>query len=194
MNLLMIDNYDSFTYNLVHLLEAIEGVSVTVKRNDELTLSEVQTFDRIVLSPGPGIPREAGLLPEIVKTFAPTKRILGVCLGHQCIGEVFGGLLKTLREPVHGKATRIEVTDSVEPLFRGLPARFEVGRYHSWVVDRETFPSDELRITAIDEFGEIMALRHVRFDVSGVQFHPESILTPCGRAVLENFITYETRV
>lgn len=191
MKILMIDNYDSFTYNLVHMLEAFEGVFVDVKRNDRFSLSEVESYDKIVLSPGPGIPSEAGLMPELVRTFAETKSILGVCLGHQCIGECFGGTLVNIQVPIHGKATAIDVVDGAEPLFKELPNRFSVGRYHSWVVDAETFPKSELRITAVDDTGRVMALRHKRFDVSGVQFHPESILTECGQKILENFISYE---
>jgi anthranilate synthase component 2 len=191
MNILMIDNYDSFTYNLVHMLETFEGVSVVVKRNNQLSLSDVEPFEKIVLSPGPGIPAEAGIMPEIVRTFAETKSILGVCLGHQCIGEIFGGTLLNISEPIHGKATPIEIIDPSEPLFKGLPKRISVGRYHSWVVSTESFPNDDLSITAIDDEGQIMALAHKRLDVRGVQFHPESILTDNGRAILGNFISYE---
>jgi anthranilate synthase component II len=189
MKILMIDNYDSFTYNLVHMLEAFDGVSVVVKRNDQLTLDDVTPFNKIVLSPGPGIPSEAGLMPEIVRTFAETKSILGVCLGHQCIGESFGGTLLNIDVPIHGKATPIEVTASTEVLFKGLPGRFSVGRYHSWVVQREGFPAGELEITAVDDAGHVMALRHKRLDVRGVQFHPESILTEHGKTMLENWIS-----
>ena len=189
MKILMIDNYDSFTYNLVHMLEAFDGISVVVKRNDQLTLDDVAPFDKIVLSPGPGIPSEAGRMPEIVRSFAETKSILGVCLGHQCIGEIFGGTLLNIAAPIHGKATPIEVTDPQEILFKGLPKRFNVGRYHSWVVKREGFPEQELHITAVDDTGAVMALRHKRLDVRGVQFHPESILTEHGKKMLENWIT-----
>ena len=191
MKILMIDNYDSFTYNLVHMLESFEGVAVEVRRNDRFSLSDVVGYDKIVLSPGPGIPSEAGLMPELVRTFASTTSILGVCLGHQCIGESFGGTLVNIEVPIHGKATAIEVVDNSEPLFKNLPSRFSVGRYHSWVVDAETFPKHELAVTAIDYAGRVMALRQRRFDVAGVQFHPESILTEHGRTMLENFISYE---
>ena len=187
----MIDNYDSFTYNLVHMLEAFDGVSVVVKRNDQLTLDDVVPFEKIVLSPGPGIPSEAGRMPEIVRAFAETKSILGVCLGHQCIGEVFGGALLNIAEPIHGKATPIEVTDSAESLFGGLPKRFAVGRYHSWVVQREGLPTANLQVTAVDDAGNIMALRHKQFDVRGVQFHPESILTEHGQTMLKNWLSDE---
>jgi anthranilate synthase component 2 len=191
MKILMIDNYDSFTYNLVHMLEAFDGVSVVVKRNDQLTLDDVVPFEKVILSPGPGIPSEAGLMPEIVRTFAETKSILGVCLGHQCIGEVFGCSLLNIAAPIHGKATPIEIDDPSERLFRGLPKRFAVGRYHSWVVQREGFPEADLQVTAVDDAGSIMALRHKRLDVRGVQFHPESILTEHGKAMLENWISDE---
>jgi anthranilate synthase component 2 len=190
MDILMIDNYDSFTYNLVHMLEAFDGVNVTVRRNDQLTLSEVEPFSHIVLSPGPGIPSEAGLMPEIVREFASRKAILGVCLGHQCIGEVFGGTLYNLTAPVHGKAREMEVVDEQELLFTGLPRKLQVGRYHSWVVSKESVP-ESLIVTAVDDGGEIMALRHRHFAVRGVQFHPESILTETGATMLKNWISYE---
>jgi len=189
MKILMIDNYDSFTYNLVHMLEKFDGVSVVVKRNDQLTLDDVVPFDKIVLSPGPGIPSEAGRMPEIVRTFAETKSIFGVCLGHQCIGEIFGGTLLNIEAPIHGKATPVEITDPQEQLFKGLPQRFSVGRYHSWVVQRAGFPDTDLQITAVDDTGNIMALRHKRLDVRGVQFHPESILTEHGSQMLVNWIS-----
>ena len=192
MQILMIDNYDSFTYNLVQILESFSGVSVTVKRNDKLTLNEVSTFEKIVLSPGPGIPSEAGIMMDIVRNFAETKSILGVCLGHQCIGEVFGSQLLNILTPIHGKATALEVIDPEELLFKGLPKRFSVGRYHSWVVQRTATPNEELKITAVDDSGEIMALRHKRLNVRGVQFHPESILTEHGRTMIENWVADET--
>ena len=188
MKILMIDNYDSFTYNLVQMLESFDGVSVSVKRNDEVSLNEVQEHEKIVLSPGPGVPSEAGLMPEIVRTFSESKCILGVCLGHQCIGEVFGATLRNIEHPIHGKATPIEITDPSEPLFAGVQRHVSVGRYHSWVVDRVGFPRDELQVTAEDGSGEIMALRHVKLNVRGVQFHPESILTESGHTMLENFL------
>ena len=188
MKILMLDNYDSFTYNLVQMLEELEGVKVTVRRNDEITLSEVEPFEKIVLSPGPGIPSGAGMMPEIVREFAETKSILGVCLGHQCIGEVFGGTLLNIDQPIHGKATPIEVIDPTELLFRGLPRSFSVGRYHSWVVKNEQFPVDELTVTAVDNCGQVMALRHNRLRVRGVQFHPESILTEHGHEMLRSFV------
>ena len=191
MKILMIDNYDSFTYNLVHMFEALDGVTVKVVRNDQFTMNEVAEYSKIVLSPGPGIPSEAGLMPEVVRRFSPSKSILGVCLGHQCIGEVFGGTLHNLSSPVHGKATAARVVDPSEPLFKGLPEQLTVGRYHSWVVATEGFP-ESLTVTAVDDNGQIMALRHKQFDVRGVQFHPESILTLQGREILENWIKYES--
>lgn len=187
MDILVIDNYDSFTYNLVHMLETFADVRVVVKRNDQLGLADVERFQKIVLSPGPGIPSEAGLMPEIVREFAPSKSILGVCLGHQCIGEIFGGELQNLSTPIHGKAFPITVSDEKELLFHGLPKTFLVGRYHSWVVKKESIPQ-ELEITAIDSAGEVMALRHTKYDARGVQFHPESILTEHGYDMLRNWV------
>ncbi len=183
--ILVIDNYDSFTYNLVHYLEDL-GCEVTVKRNDQLTLKEVEPFEQIVLSPGPGIPDEAGLLKEIIKEFAPTKSILGVCLGQQAIGEVFGGSIINLDTVYHGVATNINITVEDESLFNGLEKTIEVGRYHSWVVD--TNLPEILEATSVDENGQIMSLRHKKYDVKAVQFHPESVLTPNGKRILENWI------
>ena len=182
----VIDNYDSFTYNLVHYLEDLD-CKVTVFRNDEFDIDELQLFDKIVLSPGPGIPDEAGLLKEVIKTYAETKSILGVCLGQQAIGEVFGGSLTNLEKVYHGVATNIKITNPDKVLFRDLPNEFEVGRYHSWVVSNDNFPND-LIITSVDENGQIMSLKHSKFDVRGVQFHPESVLTPNGKKILENWI------
>ncbi len=182
--ILVIDNYDSFTYNLVHYLEDLD-CEVTVKRNDQLTLAEVAAYEKIVLSPGPGIPDEAGLLKEIIATYAPTKRIFGVCLGQQAIAEVFGGSLINLDEVYHGIATPITITEE-DILFNGLPKTIEVGRYHSWVVDPE-LPT-ELIATSFDENGQVMSLRHTQYDVRAVQFHPESVLTPEGKKMLENWV------
>lgn len=182
---LVIDNYDSFTYNLVHYLEELD-CEVTVMRNDKLTLDDVLPFDRLVLSPGPGIPDEAGLLKPIISTYASSKSILGVCLGQQAIAEVFGGSLINLKEVYHGVSTRISTLVEDEILFRGLPKELEVGRYHSWVVQKD-LPT-ELEATSIDENGEIMSLRHKEFDVRAVQFHPESVLTPYGKQMLKNWI------
>ncbi len=184
VSVLVIDNYDSFTYNLVHYLEDL-GCTVTVKRNDRLTLEEVDAFDKIVLSPGPGIPDEAGLLKEIIAKYAPTKSILGVCLGQQAIGEVFGGTLINLDEVHHGVATQIRITKD-DPIFDGLPKEIEVGRYHSWVVNPDL--PEVLEATSVDENGQVMSLRHKEYDVCAVQFHPESVLTPEGKKILENWI------
>lgn len=182
--ILVIDNYDSFTYNLVHYLEDL-NCEVVVKRNDQLTLEEVDAFELLVLSPGPGIPNEAGLLKEIIATYAPTKKILGVCLGQQAIGEVFGGSLINLDEVYHGVATKIKIIKE-DVLFRGLPDQIEVGRYHSWVVHPDL--PEVLEATSIDENGQLMSIRHKTFDVSAVQFHPESVLTPLGKKILENWL------
>ncbi|WP_281847716.1 anthranilate synthase component II [Olleya namhaensis] len=185
MKVLVIDNYDSFTYNLVHYLEDL-NCEVTVKRNDKLTLEEVDAFDKIVLSPGPGIPDEAGLLKAIIKTYAPTKSILGVCLGQQAIGEVFGGSLINLEEVYHGVATNVEIVVDDEVLFKGMDKTIEVGRYHSWVVNPDL--PQALEATSFDKNGQVMSLRHRVYDVRGVQYHPESVLTPNGKQILENWI------
>lgn len=181
----VIDNYDSFTYNLVHYLEALDA-EVTVLRNDEFDLEELEEFDKIILSPGPGIPDEAGLLKDVIRKYAATKSILGVCLGLQAIGEVFGGQLINLNQVFHGVSTKIHVVVSDQNLFKNLPQEFEVGRYHSWIV-QSPLP-DSLEITAVDENGHIMALRHKTYDVQAVQFHPESVLTPNGKQMLENWL------
>ena len=182
--ILVIDNYDSFTYNLVHYLEDL-NCEVTVKRNDQLTLEEVDAFEKIVLSPGPGIPDEAGLLKEIIKTYASTKSIFGVCLGQQAIAEVFGGSLINLDKVYHGIATKINITKETM-LFEGLPKEIEVGRYHSWVVN-PNLPK-VLEATSFGENGQVMSLRHKEYDVCAVQFHPESVLTPDGKKILENWL------
>ena len=184
-NVLVIDNYDSFTYNLVHYLEDL-NCNVTVIRNDKLSLDDVEPFDKIVLSPGPGIPDEAGLLKPIIERFAPTKSILGVCLGQQAIGEVFGGSLINLEEVYHGVSTKVTITVSDEPLFKGLEKEIEVGRYHSWVVHPDL--PEVLEATSFDENGQVMSLRHKIYDVKGVQYHPESVLTPHGKLILKNWI------
>ena len=182
----VIDNYDSFTYNLVHYLEDL-NCEVTVYRNDEFELTELQPYDKIVLSPGPGVPDDAGLLKAVITTYAPTKSILGVCLGQQAIGEVFGGSIINLEKVYHGLATSIMITVPDESLFKDIEQPLEVGRYHSWVINPDDFP-DTLEITSVDENGQIMSLRHKTFDVKGVQFHPESILTPQGKKILENWV------
>ncbi len=182
--ILMIDNYDSFTYNLVHYLEDL-SCEVIVKRNDRLTLNEVDEFDEIVLSPGPGIPDEAGLLKPIIERYAPSKRIFGVCLGQQAIGEVFGGTLVNLDQVYHGVATKISITKD-DYIFRGLPKQIDVGRYHSWVVQAEL--PNTLEATSFDENKQLMSLRHKEYDIRAVQFHPESVLTPQGKQILKNWL------
>ena len=182
----VIDNYDSFTYNLVHYLEDLNA-KVMVFRNDEFELEELQSFDKILLSPGPGIPDEAGLLKAVISEYAESKSILGVCLGQQAIGEVFGGSLINLDKVYHGVATKVTQAVTDETLFHNLPKDFEVGRYHSWVIDNAGFP-EVLEITSTDENGEIMSLRHKTLDIKGVQFHPESVLTPFGKQILENWV------
>jgi anthranilate synthase component II len=220
VKILVFDNYDSFTYNLVHLVEHILHEQVDVHRNDKIPLEKVKEYDKIILSPGPGIPEEAGLLLPLIKEYASSKSILGVCLGHQAIGEAFGGKLVNLSTVYHGVATRVRVLngepsdvrrdpaaaksetsnvegysrltpdsnrDHVSRLFAGLPEQFDAGRYHSWIVSDEGFPSD-LEVTAIDDNNYIMALQHKSFDVQGVQFHPESVLTPVGETILRNWL------
>lgn len=182
----VIDNYDSFTYNLVHYLEDLNA-QVTVFRNDEFELEELQAFDKILLSPGPGIPDEAGLLKAVISKYSESKSILGVCLGQQAIGEVFGGSLINLDKVYHGVATKVTQSVTDETLFKGLPNEFEVGRYHSWVLANVDFPA-VLEITSTDENGQIMSLRHKTLDVKGVQFHPESVLTPFGKQILDNWV------
>lgn len=185
MKVLVIDNYDSFTYNLVHYLEDLD-CEVTVLRNDKLSLEDVKPFHKIVLSPGPGIPDEAGLLKAIITEYAATKSILGVCLGQQAIGEVFGGSIINLDEVYHGVATEVSITVDDESLFNGLDKTIEVGRYHSWVVANNL--PEVLEATSIDKNGQIMSLRHKVYDVKGVQYHPESVLTPNGKQILKNWI------
>lgn len=184
-SILVIDNYDSFTYNLVHYLEDLDCI-VTVKRNDQVSLEEIEAFDKIVLSPGPGIPDEAGLLKEIIAMYAPTKSIFGVCLGQQAIAEVFGGSLVNIDQVYHGIATKIKIVKE-DVLFDGLPKEIEVGRYHSWVVNPNL--PEVLEATSFDENGQVMSLRHKLYDVSAVQFHPESVLTPDGKKILQNWVT-----
>jgi anthranilate synthase component II len=186
MKILVFDNYDSFTYNLVHLVEKITHTKVDVYRNDQIALEKIKEYDKIILSPGPGIPSEAGLLLDVIKEYASTKSILGVCLGHQAIGEAFGGELKNLDTVFHGVATPCHLSSDSE-LFKGLPEEIEVGRYHSWVVKDEGFP-EVLEVTARDNNNYIMGLQHKTYDVQGVQFHPESVLTPDGEAILRNWL------
>ncbi|MDQ2862838.1 MAG: aminodeoxychorismate/anthranilate synthase component II [Bacteroidota bacterium] len=191
MKILIFDNYDSFTYNLVHVVEKIIHEKVDVYRNDKIPLEKIKEYDKIILSPGPGIPVESGLLLPLIKEYAASKSILGVCLGQQAIGEAFGGSLINLSTVYHGVATKINVKDgrtkSANDIFKSLPSELEVGRYHSWIVSKENFP-DDLEITAEDENGYIMALRHKTYDVQGVQFHPESVLTPLGEEMMRNWV------
>lgn len=192
MKILVLDNYDSFTYNLVHLVQEVCDAEVDVKLNDQVGIEQVNNYDRIILSPGPGLPSEAGILIPLVKRYAAIKPILGVCLGHQAIAEAFGGKLLNLPSVFHGRASSINFSlleANYKNLFAGLPAHIQVARYHSWVVDKEDFP-DELMITAIDEEGTIMALQHKTYNVTGVQFHPESVLTPHGAVVMKNWIAF----
>jgi len=185
---LVIDNYDSFTYNLVHLVNEL-GREVVVWRNDKFDLADVAAYDKIILSPGPGIPEEAGLLLDVIKTYAPTKSIFGVCLGQQAIAEAFGGSLLNLGRPMHGIATPISVLDESEVMFKDCPAEIKVGRYHSWVVNPKDLP-ECLTVTATDADQEIMALRHKEFDVRAVQFHPESVLTDYGKQMMKNWLEH----
>ena len=188
MKILIFDNYDSFTYNLVHLVEKILHIKVDVFRNDQIALDEIKQYDKIILSPGPGIPVEAGLLLPLIKEYAATKSILGVCLGHQAIGEAFGAALINLSTVYHGVATNCKLSIANSKLFKGLSNEIEVGRYHSWIVSDKNFPED-LEITALDDNGYIMAMRHKKYDVQGVQFHPESVLTPDGEKIMRNWLS-----
>ena len=187
MKLLIFDNYDSFTYNIAHAVRAL-GVEPDVRRNDRITLEEVDAYDKIIISPGPGIPSEAGILPQLLERYASEKPILGVCLGHQAIGERFGAKLRNLSTVYHGVQTPVHLTAD-DYIFGGMPSEFEVGRYHSWVVDKSSLP-EELQVTAFSPDGEIMAMRHRVYDVRGVQFHPESILTPYGMTIIENWLRH----
>ena len=185
MKTVIIDNYDSFTYNLAHLVKEL-GAEVDVLRNDKFELEELEKYDKIILSPGPGIPEEAGLLLEVIRTYAGRKPILGVCLGEQALGQAFGGKLTNLSEVFHGIQTNVKIKNK-DYIFSGLPTEIPVGRYHSWVVDTDGFP-EELVITAISSEGQIMALKHREYDVHGIQFHPESVLTPDGKQIVGNWL------
>ena len=187
MKTVIIDNYDSFTYNLAHLVKEL-GAEVSVVRNDQFRLSELKPFDKIILSPGPGIPTEAGLLMDVIDAYAPVKPILGVCLGHQAIGEYFGGKLTNLSQVFHGIASTISIT-APDYIYKELPAQVQVGRYHSWVVDNEGLP-DCLEVTSVSEEGQIMSLRHKQYDVRGIQYHPEGVLTPEGRKIIANWLKH----
>jgi len=187
MKIVVIDNYDSFTYNLVHAIKKISGLPVDVFRNDEIKLEDLEKYDKIVLSPGPGIPEEAGLLLDIIKEYGPKKSMLGVCLGHQAIGEAFGGKLHNMNRVLHGVATPVKLTDKKSILFEGLPETFDVGRYHSWIVQDDQLP-ECFEVTSYDNNGMIMSMKHRDFDIQGVQFHPESVLTPLGEKMIENWL------
>jgi anthranilate synthase component 2 len=189
MKILLLDNYDSFTYNLLHLVKTITNANIDVVRNDAIALEEINKYDKIILSPGPGVPKEAGLLLPIINEYATTKSILGVCLGHQAIGQAFGGSLINLTQVFHGVATSCTIIKESAKILKGINKQFEIGRYHSWVIDKNNFP-EELEITALDENNYVMALQHKKYDVHGVQFHPESILTPNGELFIKNFLNY----
>ncbi|MEM0993392.1 MAG: aminodeoxychorismate/anthranilate synthase component II [Bacteroidota bacterium] len=189
MKVLVLDNYDSFTYNLVQYIQEILDDEVAVFRNDQIALEDIAAYDVIILSPGPGVPKEAGIMPQLIERYASSKKILGVCLGHQAIGEAFGGELHNLEDVLHGIETPIEVMDEAEVLFQDIPNTFTGGRYHSWVVKKENLPNDFV-ITAEDERGVIMGIRHKEYDVRGVQFHPESIMTEHGKVMLKNYLEY----
>lgn len=189
MKILILDNYDSFTYNLVHLVDKLTSQPVEVYRNDKIPIDEISAYDKIILSPGPGLPKDAGIMPEVIQTYAKEKPILGVCLGHQAIGEAFGGKLINLKEVYHGVATPIQIIERAEnkDIFQNLPNEILVGRYHSWIIADEDFP-DDLIVTSRDLNGQIMSIRHKTYPCFGVQFHPESVLTPEGETILKNWI------
>lgn len=191
MKILVLDNYDSFTYNLVHYLKELGyEESIDVYRNDRIALDEVGKYDKILLSPGPGIPEEAGIMPELIRQYGPCKSILGVCLGHQGIAEAFGASLYNMPGVLHGVAGRVKVVKEGDRLFHEIPAEYRICHYHSWNVDKAQ-PGDEIEVTAVDEFGEIMAISHKQYDLKGVQFHPESIMTEHGHQLLKNWINDE---
>ncbi len=191
MKILVIDNYDSFTYNLVQYIREIVDAPVDVFRNDAIALDAVDQYDTIVISPGPGVPSESGITPAVIERYHRSKSILGVCLGHQAIGEAFGGKLHNLDQVYHGVATEVQITQA-DPIFRNIPKRFQAGRYHSWIVKKEGLPA-VLEVTAEDQSGTIMAMRHKDYNVRGVQFHPESILTPLGKGILRNFFEHASQ-
>ncbi len=187
MKILVLDNYDSFTYNLVHYVKELTNHQVDVFRNDKISLDEVGNYDKIILSPGPGIPAEAGIMKKVIQRYGPEKSIFGVCLGVQAIAEVYGGQIYNLNKVYHGIASTVQLTEQKDVLFKGLGKTVEAGRYHSWIVDKKTLPK-ELLVTAVDEEWKVMALRHEKYDVRGVQFHPESVLTPQGKMMLKNWL------
>lgn len=189
MKILVLDNYDSFTYNLVHLLKELGvGNELEVHRNDKISLDEVEKFDKILLSPGPGLPEDAGIMPDLIRRYAPTKSILGICLGHQGISEIFGAKLENMKEVLHGVATKAVVESQEESLFKGIPGQFLTCRYHSWTVIKDSVPAEVLEVTATDEKGNVMAIRHKQYNVKGLQFHPESILTEYGKEMIKNWL------
>lgn len=190
VKILVFDNYDSFTYNLVHAVKKLGYTNIEVHRNDQITLEEIERFDKIILSPGPGVPSESGILLDVIRTYAPTKSILGVCLGEQAIAEAFGGTLINLTDVHHGVSSQVNVL-AEDVLFNGLAKQLEVGRYHSWAAEKSTLP-ECLTITAVDNEGMIMALQHKNYDVRGVQFHPESVLTPTGEQMLKNWLEFNS--
>lgn len=190
MEILILDNYDSFTYNLVHLLRSFDDVNLEVIRNDKISMQEVEKYDKILLSPGPGIPSEAGIMMNLIKTYAPKKSIFGVCLGMQAIAEAFDGKLSNLAHVMHGVVSTIHVKDHEEKIFRGLPSQFKAGRYHSWIVDHDSLP-ECLKISAVDDENHLMGISHKNYDVRGVQFHPESIMTEYGKEMIENWLFAE---
>ncbi|MGD1839325.1 MAG: anthranilate synthase component II [Thermonemataceae bacterium] len=187
MKILVVDNYDSFTYNLVHILHEL-GVVPSVYRNDKITLEAVAAYDKILLSPGPSLPKEAGLTPAIIQQYAPHKPILGVCLGHQAIGAAFGARLHNLTEVLHGLSTQAQVLDPNDFLFQGIPASFQIGHYHSWAIEKASLENTPLEAIAEDEQGQLMAVRHRTYPLRGVQFHPESILTMHGKQLIANWV------
>ena len=189
MKILIIDNYDSFVYNLVHYVRNLTDAQVDVYRNDKIGLEAVKEYDKIILSPGPGIPKEAGIMEDLIKKYSPSKSILGVCLGHQAIGEVFNAGLVNIKKVYHAVSSKVRVIDKEDYLFEEIPDEFEGGRYHSWMVDKNNFP-ESLKITALDDEDEIMALSHKDYDVKGVQFHPESILTQPGKKIISNWLQH----
>ena len=188
MKILVLDNYDSFVYNLVHIIRALGyGAEMDIIRNDKIAVEEVAKYDKILLSPGPGIPEEAGIMMDLIREYAPTKSIMGACLGHQAIGEVFGAKLVNMDEVLHGIATPNIVQDEEEMLFEGVPNRFTVARYHSWMIDADTV-TEELKVTSVDDENRVMGVRHREYDVRGLQFHPESVLTEHGVKIMENWL------
>ncbi len=189
MRILLLDNYDSFTYNLYQYIQEVVTAQVDVIRNDQITLEEIFSYDAIVLSPGPGLPKEAGIMPQLIRAYADKKPILGICLGHQAIGEAFGAQLINLDHVYHGIETPIHFTNRESPVFKGLPGSIRVGRYHSWVIKRNSLPPS-IQITAVDDKGQVMAIQHESLPLVGLQFHPESIMTPAGKKILSNFFHF----